>query len=82
MNATGNRRRLTVRGVQEALARYGIHPHQLRHTFGMTLQKAGKPLPVIAKLMGHTSVITTMQLYGTPSEADLRAAVAGEDLDD
>jgi integrase len=82
MNAAGDRRRLTVRGVQEALARYGIHPHQLRHSFGMTLQKSGTPLPVIAKLMGHTSVITTMQSYGTPSEADLRAAVASEDLDD
>ena len=43
--------------------------------FGMNLRRAGIDWPVVAKLMGHTSVVTTMQHYGTPSEGDLRAAV-------
>jgi site-specific recombinase XerD len=73
------RDRLTPRGVQQVLAPFNVHPHQLRHTYGMRLQRAGRPLPEIAKLMGHSSVVTTMQSYGTPSEVDLRGAVESID---
>ncbi len=70
---------LSRRGVEEALRPFGVHPHQLRHTYGMRLQRAGRPLPEIARLMGHSSVVTTMQSYGTPSELDLRGAVESID---
>jgi integrase/recombinase XerC len=79
----GSKRNLTVRGVQELLARYadelgwdGLHPHQLRHSCGINLRDAGVDWPTIAKLFGHSSVKTTMDHYGTATETDLEAAVA------
>jgi integrase len=42
----------------------------LRHTFGMNLRRAGTDWPVIARLMGHASIVTTMTHYGTPAEKD------------
>jgi integrase len=80
--ATKRRVALSGRALQDILEPYGVHPHQLRHTFGMRLQKAGVALPVIAKLMGHASVITTMVHYSTPSETDLRQAVDPDGDDD
>jgi integrase len=73
--------RLSARAVQDIVAEFDVHPHQLRHTFGMNLQKAGVPLPVIAKLMGHGSIVTTLTHYGTPSYSDLRAAVEREEAE-
>jgi integrase/recombinase XerC len=81
---------LSIRGVQELLSRLadrlgwddGLHPHQLRHTCAMNLKKRGVDWPEMARLLGHSSVTTTMDHYGTPSEADLEAAVdpdSGED---
>jgi integrase/recombinase XerC len=79
----GSKKPLTTRGVQELLARYAaalrwdsLHPHQLRHSCAINLRDAGVDWPTIAKLLGHSSVKTTMDHYGTASEADLEAAVA------
>ena len=54
--------------------------HALRHTFGHDLAKAGTPLDVIAKLMGHfkkdgTPNIAMTLVYTTPGMADLEKAV-------
>jgi integrase len=73
------RARITISGVQEVMSKYGVHAHQLRHSFGMALQKQGRPFPEIARLMGHSSVVTTMQNYSTPSSVDLRSAVESID---
>ncbi len=41
----------------------------------MNLRRAGTDWPEIARLMGHTSLVTTMAHYGPPSEKDLVKAM-------
>lgn len=41
----------------------GTHPHTLRHTFASTLFALGRPLPEIAALLGHGSIMTTATVY-------------------
>ena len=40
-----------------------ISPHGLRHTFGSILYERGVPLKVISKLLGHSSITTTANIY-------------------
>lgn len=40
-----------------------ISPHGLRHTFGSILYEKGVPLKVISKLLGHSSITTTANIY-------------------
>ena len=42
----------------------GCHFHMLRHTFATRCIEAGIPLPVIAKLLGHTSTKQIEKTYG------------------
>ncbi len=42
-------------GINEA------NPHRFRHTFGTDMARAGVPLPVLQKMMGHATCSTTMQ---------------------
>ena len=51
-----------------------LTPHMLRHTFCKNLERAGASLPEIARLAGHSSILTT-QRYITPSEGDLARAM-------
>lgn len=39
----------------------GFVPHALRHTYATRLVVAGVPLPVVAKLLGHRSIKTTLR---------------------
>lgn len=61
-----------------------VRLHDLRHTFASLLASSGVSLPIIAKLLGHTKVSTTMRyakLYDDPlREATERvgAVVAGQ----
>lgn len=51
------------RGFSRLLDRAGVgHKkfHALRHTYGSNLVAAGVPLPTVMKLMGHSSIQTTM----------------------
>jgi integrase len=85
--AVGTRNRpLTIRGVQELLCRYAtelgwnrLHPHQLRHSFARNKRAEGNDWPVIAHLMGHSSVITTMDSYGTADEQQVEKAMKADD---
>ena len=39
------------------------HPHQLRHTFAVSLLREGVPLEEVSKLLGHDSIRTTEKHY-------------------
>jgi integrase/recombinase XerC len=95
----GRKKPLTVRGVQELLSRYatdlgwadGLHPHQLRHSFVYNKRRKTPPVEwrTIADFLGHNSVTTTQDSYGTPGKPDYSAAMdadqadhQGDDFDD
>ncbi|WP_018130121.1 tyrosine-type recombinase/integrase [Effusibacillus pohliae] len=66
--------RISVRQVQRILAKYGTHPHALRHTFCRALVSSGLDLAVVAELAGHTDVNMTRR-YAKPTENELEKAV-------
>jgi integrase len=51
-----------------------VVPHALRHTRCTELVNAGVPLPIVAKIMGHRNIRTTMR-YTHPSSEDCAAAL-------
>lgn len=64
----GERRRLTRRGIQAMIIRYGtkvgiprnqLHPHAFRHRFGTELTESDIPLNQTGELMGHSSPKST-----------------------
>lgn len=67
------------RAVSRAAERAGIAPgvgvHSLRHTFAVELRLRGVGLDVIGRLLGHTSIETTM-IYAHIMPESLDAAVA------
>lgn len=71
-------RRINARTIQYMLrvwcARLNLplfHPHQLRSTFATRLNKVGVPTLEISKLLGHSSLDTTMQ-YVKPDMKRIR----------
>ena len=69
----GSKGRLGVRGVQYILKKYGIHPHQLRHTFITDLVRK-YDLILVQFLSGHSST-DILARYSKPSKEDLQSAV-------
>lgn len=69
----GSKGRLGVRGVQYILKKYGIHPHQLRHTFITDLVRK-HDLILVQFLSGHSST-DILSRYSKPSKEDLQSAV-------
>ena len=58
-------------GVKTPNPRYrGIGPHLLRHSFARNWKRAGGSLETLQKLLGHTSLKTTLDEYGTESQND------------
>lgn len=59
-----------------------VVPHTLRHSFATRLVEQGTPLHVVSKLLGHTSISTTMR-YAHAADDSLRKAIeqlgGGED---
>ncbi|WP_147512974.1 tyrosine-type recombinase/integrase, partial [Brevibacillus massiliensis] len=52
----------------------GLTPHVLRHTYGHDLVASGVRIDIVAKLMGHAKVDTTL-IYTQPGEEELQNAV-------
>lgn len=52
-----------------------FEPHWFRHSYATGLLRAGTPVEVVSKLLGHASVSTTSGVYGHLSDADTRAAL-------
>lgn len=50
--------------------------HTTRHTAGTVMLNVGVPLESITKILGHSSVATTADLYAKPSADTIRDAVA------
>lgn len=51
-------------------------PHWMRHTAATRWLRDGVPVEVVAQLLGHASVATTMSVYGHLSAEDARKALA------
>ncbi|ARU61968.1 integrase [Tumebacillus avium] len=66
--------RISVRSVQHLLGQFGVHPHQLRHTYITGLVRANEDLAVIQSLSGHSSADMVLR-YSQPSEEDKHRAV-------
>lgn len=47
-------------------------PHWYRHTYATRLLRAGTPVEVVSKLLGHASITTTMSVYGHLNVEDAR----------
>ncbi len=67
-------KRISVRTVQHMLANYGVHPHQLRHTFAKELVSKGVDISTVADLCGHADINVTRR-YSKPTEKDLEIAI-------
>lgn len=52
-----------------------LRPHELRHTFGTLLYKAGTDIYTLQKIMGHSSVDITTKIYVHDDEDDLLRGV-------
>lgn len=50
-------------------------PHWYRHTYATRLLRAGAPVEVVSKLLGHASIATTLTVYGHLSIEDARAVL-------
>ncbi|UCC29215.1 MAG: tyrosine-type recombinase/integrase [Phycisphaerales bacterium] len=54
----------------------GATLHALRRSYVTRLLQAGVPLEVVAKLVGHAHIGTTVKHYRWIGDVDLRAGVA------
>ena len=67
-------KRITIRSVQRILEKYGVHPHQLRHTYCRELVGAGVDIATVAELAGHADINITRR-YSKPSNDELEEAI-------
>ena len=61
-------REVFERAKQRAGVQHGHGIHSLRHSFATHLMEAGVPLPVIQRLMGHSSLTTTAKYLHVTSQ--------------
>jgi integrase len=54
----------------------GLTFHRLRHSAGALMRELGVPLEVIQRRLGHASIRTTADVYGSLPESLDRAAAA------
>ncbi len=51
-----------------------INPHLFRHSFVRQMLRDGVPMQYAQKMVGHASIRTTVDIYGTPSQRDIDEA--------
>ena len=63
--------------VKRLRRRTGVQfdPHWFRHTYATGLLRAGVPVEVVSRLLGHASVTTTVGVYGHLGVEDARDAL-------
>jgi site-specific recombinase XerD len=74
--------------VRNALHRLGrqagvekrVHPHGLRHTYAVELERAGVPVSQISKLLGHSSIAVTSRYLDHLSNAAAIEALEAVEL--
>ena len=73
--------KLTTRGVSQQLINFGkkyniplevMHPHSFRHFFAISFLERNKDIALLADLMGHSGVNTTMIYLRKSSEQQRR----------
>ena len=50
-------------------------PHWCRHAFATRSLRDGVPVEVVSRLLGHSSITTTMSVYGHLTAEDARRAL-------
>jgi integrase len=74
VRASNFRLRVYNRALQEA-GLPGLSFHRLRHSAGHMMREIGVPIEVIQRRLGHASIRTTADIYGSlPSKVDRRVA--------
>ncbi|MFC7440460.1 tyrosine-type recombinase/integrase [Laceyella putida] len=68
------KKRITIRSVQRVLEKYGVCPHQLRHTYCRELVCSGVDIATVAALVGLSDINLTRR-YSKPSEQELEQAI-------
>jgi putative transposase len=66
--------RITDRVIEEATG-IDFDPHWCRHTYATRLLRKNTPIEVVSKLLGHSSIATTSDIYGHLSAEDARRAL-------
>jgi integrase/recombinase XerD len=54
---------------------FDFDPHWCRHTYATRLLRKNTPIEVVSKLLGHSSIATTSDIYGHLSAEDARRAL-------
>lgn len=68
----------TVKNICKNANVPSISYHALRHIFATLLLEQGCPLEHVSKLLGHTSVMTTFNIYaGVVDDSEARTAIEG-----
>jgi integrase/recombinase XerC len=75
-------KKISNRAIQQKVKQYCIKagirklsPHAFRHTVGFTMGKAGEPIQVIQKLLGHSNLNTT-RIYVEPDLDQITASMS------
>jgi integrase/recombinase XerD len=66
--------RISIRSVQHLLGRFGVHPHQFRHSFITDLIRSNHDIAIVKALSGHSS-LESLSKYSKPTEFDMINAV-------